>query len=252
MGFQRTFPTRRRSNNWRGFCATAATVLPVVNAENPDIVEKSDVVGGVSSAGYPVKTLSGHELRLQTQSEQIYFISARDNYLSEAHYTVSTDLRDLDRLLLLEVQMFAAQTQLATKRSFSGLELSGAEQAELRKVLKETAPMVASIQDGLGLSKAKREANQATVAGYLQTLRERAKEFGVMRETQLGKALELMNSIFATAGAYKRSNAEERKKLGFESAEDVIDYMLEVAKPEFDAVDAHFRTHSQKFWIRTV
>lgn len=202
--------------------------------------------------GFSVTTLSGHPVILQTKAEQTYYNDARNNYLSENQYTVSTDQRDLDRLLLFEVQQFAAQTQMATGYSFSGEMLSGPEKADLRRLVKETTPLISQIQNDLGLTRAKRDAAKESVGGYIQNLQQRAKEFGVMREKQLGRALELMNQTLATAGAWKRSSPKEREKLGFDSPEDVIDYILEVVGPQFAEVDEHFRTHAQKFWIRTL
>ena len=197
-----------------------------------------------------VKTVTGHEIELIDRREKNFYETARDKYLSEFSFSMHNDLRALDRLLLLETQMFRHQWMLASGIDYDGVDLDAADETALRRAVKETAPQITEIQKDLGLTKAAREADDDTVASYLEKLRVRAREHGVRREKQLGRALELMNEAMAIAGAYKRSNENERRKLGFETADDVVDWLLEVAKPRYDEIDAYFREHQQKFWIR--
>lgn len=198
-----------------------------------------------------VKTATGHELELIDRREKAVYENARDRYLSEFSFSMANDMRALDRLLLLETQMFRWQWQLAAGIDYDGVDLEPAEETTLRRAIKDTAPQISEIQKDLGLTKAQRENDDETVAAYLQKLRIRAKEHGVRREKQLGRALELFNELTAIAGSYKRSNENERRKLGFETAEDVVDWVLEVAKPRYDEIDAYFRESSQRFWVRS-
>lgn len=197
-----------------------------------------------------VKSVTGHEVELVHQREKEFYETARDRYQSEFSFTMHNDLRALDRLLLLETQMHRAQWQLAAGIDYDGVDLDAGDEVSLRRAVKETAPQIQEIQKDLGLTKAQRENDGDTVAGYIQKLRVRAKEHGVRREKQLGRAMELFNEAMAIAGAYKRSNQNERRKLGFETAEDVVDWFLEVAKPRYEEIDDYFREHQQKFWIR--
>ena len=198
---------------------------------------------------YKVRTTTGHEIELQSQGEQKYYVAARDKYLSENIFTVASDLRALDRLLLMEVQLYRWQWQLAAGVDYDLEHLEAGDEAALQKAIKETSLQVSQVQNDLGLTKAQREKdNEDSVGAYLVKLRTRAKEFGVHREKQLGRALELMNETFGIAGAYKRSNEKERQKLGFETAEDIVDWLLEVAQPRYEEIDQHFRQNTQKFW----
>lgn len=198
-----------------------------------------------------VTTFTGHELELMHQREKTYYEGARDKYKAEFAFTMGNDLRALDRLLLLETQMFRWQWQLAAGIDYDGVDLDAADETAIRRAIKDTAPQITEIQKELGLTKAQRENDEETVAAYLQKLRVRAKEHGIRREKQLGRAIELMNELFSIAGSYKRSNENERRKLGFETADDIVDWILEVAQPRYNEIDAHFRETSQKFWIRS-
>lgn len=200
---------------------------------------------------YVVQTLSGHPLELQTAQEKGFYEEARDRYTTENAFTAASDKRSLDRLLFFETQMFRWTWQLSLGMDYDYQYLDAAEETRLRRSVKETAPLISQLQNDLGLTKSARDKAKAESVGeYLTLLQQAAKEHGIRREKQLGKALELTKELFNVAGTYKRSNAKERAKLGFESPEDVIDWVLEVMKPEFDAVDDHFRTHQQKFWLR--
>lgn len=200
---------------------------------------------------WPVTTVTGQALELQTDKEQKYYEEARDKYLAENVFTAASDLRGLERLLLMETQMFRWQWQLAAGVNYDLDFLTPTQESALQKALKETAPMISQLQNDLGLTKAQRDKDQhESVQGYLNNLKVAAKAFGVMREKQLGKAIELTKELFNLVGAYQRSNEAERKKLGFESAEDILQWVSEVMKPQFDEVDEYFRENQQKFFLR--
>lgn len=197
---------------------------------------------------YKVKTTTGQEIELQSPAEQSLYIEARNKYLSENRFTIASDLRALDRLLLMEVQMYRWQWQLASGVDYWLTELDASDETVLRRSIKETTAQISQVQNDLGLTLSQRNADVDSVGAYIVTLKQRAKEFGVHRERQLGRALELMNEVISTVGAYQRSNSKERDKLGWNSAEDVLDWILEVVAPQYQAVDDHFRTHVQKYW----
>lgn len=205
-----------------------------------------------TSTTYTVVSLAGHDLELLTRAEQKFYDTAQRKYLDDNKFTVASDLRALDRLILFETLMYRWSAQLASGRDYDTLLLGPAQEESLRKQMKETAPLIQGLQESLGLTKAARERDTDTVAGYIARLKVAAKEHGIRRERQLGRAIELCMELFSLAGTYKRSNAEERAKIGFESAEDVVDWITDVMRPAFDEVDQHFREHQQKFWIREI
>ncbi len=200
-----------------------------------------------------MKTITGSELELQTEREQKYYLAAQRKYLSENKFTVESDKRALERLIFYELLIFRWQSQLGVGRTYDDAWLSSAEEDQLRKNVKETAPLISQIQNDLGLTKSQRERDQfESVGAYIQKIQQAAKQHGVRREKQLGRALELTNELFSLVGAYARSNENERRKLGFESAEDVIDWVLTYMKPRYDEIDEYFRKHQQRFWIREI
>lgn len=211
----------------------------------------SNVSIGTRASRHKVKNLTGQEIQLLSKVEKSYYEEARDKYLSEFTFTVASDLRSLDRLLLLEIQMYRAQWYLAAHSDYEGVDLEPAEEVSLRRTVKEAAAQIQEVQKDLGLVKAQRDKDQAdSVGAYITQLKLAAKQHGVKRERELGRALELTHELFSLCGAYQRANENERRKLGFDSADDIVEWVMGYMREEFNAVDEHFRANEQRFWVR--
>jgi hypothetical protein len=59
-----------------------------------------------------------------------------------------------------------------------------------------------------------------------------------------------MNELSGIVGAFDRSDEEERKKLGYETEHDILQWIRESMLPDFKAVDEHFIENEQKLWKR--
>lgn len=203
-----------------------------------------------------VTSVTGQKIQLLHRSEKDYYETAKAKYLSEYTFTQANDMRMVDRLLNLEVQCQRYQWYTLAGIDYDANLLTSREEAEYRKAIKEISAQVTELQKELGVTKAEREkATQVDSAGtYITGLLQRAKEFGLMREQQLDKALELVNELFAMAGAYKRSNENERRKLGIENGDVIVDWVCDYMQPAYDEIDQYFRNREggQRYWIRDV
>lgn len=196
-----------------------------------------------------IHLVSGHNIQVQGDLEVKWFEETRDKYLSETKFTAATDHRDLDRLLVLELMVYRWTTHIACGHDYDDQEI---DEDQLQKNIKMYSDQITKVKVAMGMNKAARDAEQdhSSPAAYLQNLKARAKAFGIHREKQLRSALVLMNEISTVIGAFDRSDPEERRKIGFEDAEEVLAWIRETALPEFEAVDAYFREHDQRFWVR--
>jgi len=209
--------------------------------------------GPARPARFTVATPSGGYAELIHRREQEFYEQARDKYVSEYQFTTANDIRQIDRLLLLEVQHFRTQWFLTSGADYQLNDFDAKEEEALRKAQKEIGSQIADIQRDLGVTKSQREKQQAdSVGAYITDLKVRAKEHGVKREKELGRALELMHEEFALVGAWMRSNQAEREKLGFPKAEDVLTWIQDYVEVEFKAVDDYFREKQQRFWVRSM
>lgn len=202
---------------------------------------------------YAVKTISGHPIDLVHVREKKFYEDARDKYLSENVFSAASDRRGVDRLLLFETQVYRWQWQLAAGVDYDGVPLEPSEQIALHRSIKETEVMISQLQNDLGLTKVQRDkaGSAESVPEYLTNLKLRAKEHGIRRDKQVGRALELFNELIAICGSHRRANENERRKLGFETSEEIVDWVLEVAQPRYDEIDLAYR-QNQKMWIRTL
>ena len=199
-----------------------------------------------------VKTVSGFEIEVMGRYEAKYFRDQMTKYLAENKFTAVTDLADLDRLLFLELMIFRWTGWLASGKDYDGI-LAPSQEDQIRKNIKEVGPQISTIKQDLGLTKSQRDKEAfESVGQYLVDLKARAKEHGVRREKQLTTAICLVKELFSLIGTYDRSNELERTKIGLESPEDILDWIRNHMKPEFDEVDAYFRANQQKFWVRKV
>jgi hypothetical protein len=129
------------------------------------------------------------------------------------------------------------------------LRLSDAGETAQRRSLKETSSLISVIKNDLGLTKSQRDKDAySSVGTYITQLKQRAKEFGVHREKQVSTGITLCKQLFAILGAYDRSDEIERKKIGFENADEILEWIRNVMVTEFDAIDTAFITGTQRYW----
>lgn len=202
---------------------------------------------------YKTKTIAGFDVELQDPDERTMFNRQRAAYQREFSFTAASDLTDLDRLLLLEVQVFRCQRWLASGRDYQGMELNDSELISLGRKLKEFNAQITQIKTDLGMSRAQREKEQhESVGAYINDLKVRAKAHGVRREKQLTGAICAMNDLKSVLGTFRRTNDLEKEKLGILTADEVIEYIETVLIPKWDEIDEYFRAHDQKFWVGRV
>lgn len=198
-----------------------------------------------------VTLVSGKPAQVMTQTEAEWFNETRDSYLSQTKFTETTDLRDLDRLLVLELMVFRWTQHLAAGKDYDGFET---DNEAVRKNIKEYSDQINKVKDSMGLNKKARDdaANDGNLASYISDLKSRARVFGIHRQRQLTEALTLFNQISGIVNAFYRSDKEEREKLGFEDEAAICEWLRDVAIPQYKAIDEFFRQNEQRYWIRSM
>jgi hypothetical protein len=207
----------------------------------------------MSQQTFVCKDLTGNTVTLLSMEEKEMYDKAQAKYNSEFTFDIASDLRTIDRLVMMEVMAFRWSSQILSGVDYIGRTLSPAVLANHQKFLKEAHVTIGKLMEELGLTKNQRDKENAdTVQAYIDNLLTRAEEFGIHRETQAEVSLELMNEIIGVVGAYLRSNEFERRQLGFPDAESVVKWIARDIEPKFKEVDDHFRNNSQKYWIKDI
>jgi hypothetical protein len=209
--------------------------------------------GGKTVTLRKVDTCSGGKIEVMGDGERDYWRNQKAKYESEHAFTAATDLADLDRLMFLELLVHRATTWLGSGRNYFNELLSPSEESDCHRVIRQNSPLISTIKNDLGLTKSQRDREQfESVGAYINNLKARAREHGVKREKELTKALCLIKELFSIVGTFDRSDEIERAKAGFETEAEILDWVRKNMKPEFDAIDAYFRKHHQKFWVKTI
>jgi len=211
--------------------------------------------GSFGGGGFPaishveVALVSGETIKVQSDVEARWFNDSRRLYLEQTKFTETTDLRDLDRLLVMELMIFRWTQYLAAGQDYTGFDI---EEDALRKNIREYSDQITKLKLSMGLTKSARDdaANDGNFAAWIEDLKSRAKVFGMHRENQLTRALTLMNELSGIVGGFDRSDKEEREKLGFQTEADIVAWVRNHMLPSFRELDEHFRKNEQRYWVR--
>jgi hypothetical protein len=193
--------------------------------------------------------VSGQMLEVMDDSEAKWWNQSRDRYQAQTRFTENTDLQDLDRLLILELLIYRWSQFLAMGHDYEGFTI---EEEKLRRSMREYSDQISKLKASMGLTKQVRDAAAAEgdFSQWISDLKIRAKAFGIHRESQLTKALVLVNELSGIVGTYDRADHEERAKTGFTSEADIVAWVRHTMIPEYKALDEHFRSTQQTYWIR--
>lgn len=201
--------------------------------------------------GHPqfrVALCSGEEITVRTEQERRWLEATRGSYLEQNRFTEVTDLQDVDRLLVLELSIFRWTQYLSSGFDY---DRNLIDEELIRKQIKEGSAEITRVKASLGLDKKARNAalNEGNFAAWIESVRERARIFGVHRENQLSEALILMNELTSIIGIYDRSDEEERKKLGYETEGAILEWIRAQMLPKYHELDEHFAAR-QRLWAK--
>lgn len=142
-------------------------------------------------ADYSVELPAGGRLLLQTADEVDLWEESRERYQVDYQLTQQNDLLLLGAILTQQLAMFRAQMRM------NGMELETdehghptgqyvrtqpklSEMAEAQRTVTKAAEEIRELEKTLGIDKKQREAGGAhTVANYIQTLKQAAREYGI-------------------------------------------------------------------------
>lgn len=182
-------------------------------------------------------------------AQEVAYVKDRVNrYQKDNKFVNISDLQDIDRMMILELLIWRYGTWVTQQRDYWG---DPVDETGIGKHIKDLSNELRAIKQSLGIDKVSRDKQKGeeSALNYLQNLRMRAREFGVMRESQLNKALELFNEAKALVVLHFNSDDEERRELHVQ-AKDILEWFRDKAIPEYDEIDEHFRQNQQKFWVR--
>lgn len=195
-----------------------------------------------------VEGASGTRFNVVGDEEAGWFNGNMARYLDQYQFENIADMQDLDRLLALELLSYRYAVFLISGTDYEGQLF---DEKAIRDYKEKVDREIRQIKDHMGMGRKNRlEADRQSAADYLKDLLGRAREFGVHRDNQIAKAIDVLMEIKKLVGLHDRCDEEERVHLGVSPVQ-IMDWLRDVALPEYDAIDDAFR-QNQKLWIREV
>lgn len=201
-----------------------------------------------SASGFSVVLPSGAEFLVLTSDEVNYVKDRVSRYLTDNKFSNVSDLQDIDRMVMFELFVHRWSLWISKGVDYFNDEIN---ERQLSDRVKEFSSEIRQLKKNLGVDKVARDkvrGDDSTVV-YLQQLRARAQQFGVMRNEQFNTALQLFHELKAKLEYY--DNCDDHERLEGEITQDhIFDWIRTEAIPKFEIIDAEFRENTQKMWIR--
>ena len=203
--------------------------------------EDAEAIGAVTVNGS-----SGTEYHVLTTEEAVWFENALEKYQDQYDFDNIADLQDLDRLLAMELLSYRYSAWVIRESDYDG---NAYDDKVVRDSKDKIDKNILSVKAHLGIGRKNRvESEQQSTADYISNLLQRADEFGVHRDEQNAKIMDLFMDLSTLIGLHDRSDDEERTHNHVHMV-DIIEWIRGVALPEFHQLDDHFR-ENQKMWIK--
>jgi hypothetical protein len=198
-------------------------------------------------AGIDVLTPSGAKVTVINQSEADYYDQVHKRYLADNKFKNVSDILELDRILVMELMCYRWGIWILAEEDYYGRKINP---NEVQKSIENYSKEIRGIKKDLGIDKSTRDKDKGdSVAEYIQMLGIRAKEFGITRNFQAAKSIEMLMEVRSLITLYENSSASERKEFGA-SLENLIDWFKN-RFDEFENLDKDLRKN-QKTWIRDI
>lgn len=166
---------------------------------------------------------------------------------TEMRFEHISDLAELDRLIMTELLGYRWNMWLGLGEDYEGGRLD----PKLEDKLKNASTEIRQIKGKLGIDKVARDRarGDGSVHQRITSLLQRAGAFNLHRCHQLDVGLELVNQLISLAQLHVnlKEHPEEQKEMGV-TADELIVWVMETLKPEFEAIDEHWREHTQHMW----
>lgn len=201
----------------------------------------------VFEEGAPVKLPSGAVFQVLTSSEVAYVEDRVKQYTAEFRWQNVSDIQDVDRIIILELLVYRYGLFISKQKDYFG---DAVDENALRRIVGDFSGELRLIKKSLGMDKQAREKESGadSLPAYLDQLRIRAKAFGINRDNMTAKAIELGQQVIALWTLWHNCDEQERMEQRC-TAEDIMNWIGDTYKPEFESVDKHFRETNQKMWI---
>ena len=196
-----------------------------------------------------VELPSGALFEVLTEEEADFTVDLARRYTEAFEFEHISDIQDLDKVVTLEVLCHRWRRWLGSTTDYEG---KAVDQVDLYRRVKDFDAELRGQKKALGIDAVTRDKakGEGSIPHFVATMREKARIFGVHREHQLDRALELTNQLISLVTVWRNCVDDDERRLLHHTTDDIIDWITNVYTPEYQEIDAHFRAHEQKYWVR--
>lgn len=213
-------------------------------------VRSPAVATGTGSDGQQVLLPSGATLDVLTDDEADYVTSIAASYQEQFMFESISDIQELDRLVAMELQCHRYHQWVSRGKKYDDKPI---DDQQLNRAIRDHSTEIRLIKKTLGIDRVSREKERGlgSVHQFIHELLTYAREFGLHRVEQLDLGLELINQVISLAILWDNCTPEERSDMGY-TAEEILRWILETAKPEYEALDAYFQVNTARYYVLEV
>lgn len=190
---------------------------------------------------------SGSTYQVYNDLEAEHYKQLSERYQEDNVFANVSDIQELDRIIMMELMAYRWGSWLLQEKDYEGKRVNP---QELQKSIAAYSKEIREIKKDLGMDKSTRDRDQGeNLAAYVENLRVRAKEFGIVRNEQAIKAINILMELRGHLTLWKNSSESERREFNA-NLEDIVAW-CETKFDEFDEIDAALR-EKQKYWIHEI
>lgn len=197
--------------------------------------------------GIPVVLPSGATFYVITQDEADYLNERVTRYLSDNHFVNVSDFQDIDKMVTFELFVHRWTLWLSKGEDYYGDAINSKQLAD---TVATYSHELRQLKKNLGIDKPARDRQRGddSVPAYLDALRQRAREFGVLRNDQFAHVLESWKRLEAMLTFH--DNCTDIERLERQCTQDDVIQVLRDEIDRFNAIDEKFRAEIQSIWVR--
>lgn len=186
----------------------------------------------------PVTLPSGNVYHVH-KTEVDEFNKRVTDYFKDNHFTNTSDLADLDRIVVNEHLILRWSIWISVGHNYWDEPI---DEKTLQNQIKDFSNEVRQTKDKLSIDKVSRDKQKGVedVADYVKNLIVRARHFGYKRNKEFHEIYNDWQELRGTIQLYQNCDEQERKELKV-TPEDIIDKFINYYYPRFDEIDRKFR-----------
>lgn len=193
---------------------------------------------------------SGARFEVMNQDEADYIELATLNYRDTFTFENPSDVADLDAVVSNEMLCWRWSTWISREKDWDGNDIDIRHYVD---AMKKMSTEVRQLKEQIGIDKKTRDrtTGDGSVPEFIARILTAARYMGIHRLEQVDLVLELAMQLRTLTTIYRNGDEEERRMAKC-TAEDLIDWILNVFEPEMMLHDERFQRDVQSIWVGTL